>query len=236
MKIARPAAKELSARMLKAIGIMSLGLILGMTEGLAQPTFYSTTDTSHWQVATSVGGTDGLFSSFPASGFVGATAISGRPGWIANNSTGTNGGCPGCTWVFFVFRQSFDLTGFDPSTAHLQFQWAADDSGEGFAARGTWVPKFNLNGGGLVPWGSGPTYSFGPTVDLTSGFVAGLNVIDFYVEGNSVTDGFALSSVAFTADTVAAIPEPETYALQLAGLGLLGWRARQRAHENPTAS
>ena len=50
-------------------------------------------------------------------------------------------------WTFFVFHQTFDLTGYDPTTADLQFQWAADDSGQGFADRGTWVPKYSLNGG-----------------------------------------------------------------------------------------
>jgi hypothetical protein len=40
------------------------------------------------------------------------------------------------------------------------------------------------------------------------------------------TDGFALETLSFTA--TAAIPEPETYAMLLAGLGLLGLLARRR--------
>ena len=104
-------------------------------------------------------------------------------------------------WTFFVFRQTFDLTGYDPNTADLKFQWAADDSGQGFADRGTWTPKYSLNGGSLVAgtWPGGDSYSFGPTADLSSGFVPGLNVIDFYVEGNGTTDGFALNPISFTA-------------------------------------
>lgn len=208
----------------KAGCALALVLTWGVTESFAAPIFYSTSDTSHWQVATNVSGGsgDGLFSSFPTTGFTTATAITARPGWIANNSTGTNGGRIG-NWTFFVFRQTFDLTGYDATTADLKFQWAADDSGQGFAARGTWTPKFSLNGGALIggAWPGGNTYDFGPTVDLNSGFISGLNTIDFYVEGNGVTDGFALT-LSNGGGLTAAIPEASTYVMMLAGLGILG--------------
>ncbi len=215
----------------KACCALALVLTWGTTESFADPAFYSTSNPSFWQVATNVGGTDGLYSSFPTTGFTSAVAITTRPGWIANNATGTNG--PMETWTFFVFRQTFDLTGYDATTADLQFQWAADDSGEGFASRGTWTPKFSLNGGSLIngTWATGATYSLGPTVAVTSGFVSGLNTIDFFVEGNGVTDGFALQTAAFTAVAVTPIPEPEIYAMMGLGLGLLGWVGRRRKQQ-----
>ena len=69
--------------------------------GFAGPLFSSTPDPTHWLVATNLHGTDGSFSSFPTSGFVAATALSARPPWIANNSTGTNGnGALNNLWVY----------------------------------------------------------------------------------------------------------------------------------------
>jgi len=228
--------KRSSLMSLQTISAVAVCVTLGATEGYSGPIFYSTSDASQWQVATNVGGTDGSFSSFPTTGFVTATAVSGRvtgtTGWIANNSTGTNGFLG--DWTFFVFRQTFDLTGYDATTADLKFQWAADDPGQGFATRGSWTPKYSLNGGGLIAgtWPGGDSYSFGPTVDLSSGFVSGQNEIDFYVEGNGVTDGFALNTISFTANPF-AVPEPASLILlgfaAASGLGYFCLRRRKLA-------
>ena len=204
-----------------AIGMSAL-VSAGRSEAL---TFESTTTAAAWQVATKVGGVDGQFASFPTTGFAPAVTVAGRVtdgvDWIANNASGSNAVYIG-TWTFFVFRQTFDLTGYDPATASLQFQWAADDSGEGFADRGTWRPKFSLNGASLVDgdWPTGPTYGFGRVTTLSSGFVAGVNTISFFVEGNGVTDGFALRSLGLTAQ-VAQVPEPGAWLLLSLGLAVL---------------
>jgi hypothetical protein len=44
----------------------------------------------------------------------------------------------------------------------------------------------------------------------------------------SKTQGYSAIAV-LPGDVVSAVPEPETYALLLAGLGLLGWRVRRQA-------
>ncbi|HET8871911.1 MAG TPA: PEP-CTERM sorting domain-containing protein [Aquabacterium sp.] len=200
----------------------------------AAPTMVSTSAADHWQVAVNLGAPDGQATSFQTSSFQSAVSISGRTtdgiGWIANNSSGTNGSIG--YWSFFVFRQEIDLTGYDPATVSLTFEWAADDSGQGFADRGTWIPQFRLNGGAFQTsfWAGGSTYGFSSPTTLSSGFVAGKNIIDFYVEGNGVTDGFALRPISFTA---APVPEPEVSGLVAAGLmvAMAGlWRRRKPTH------
>jgi hypothetical protein len=217
----------------KTLFALAVAVTLTATNSYAiatSPALSSTTtpaDIANWQVATSATGTgDGVFSSFPTSGFQSAVATTWRPDWIANNITGTNGAHVGY-WTFFNFQQTFDLSGFNPTTAALSFQWAADDSGQGYAERGTWTPKYSLNGGSLVSgvWPDGSSYGLGPTTTISSGFRPGLNTINFYVEGNGVTDGFSLQNVSFTA---APVPEPETFAMMMAGLGVLVAVARRR--------
>ena len=213
------------------VGMIGLAaILLGSTavvrDGLAAPVFHSTSNpTGNWFVSANVSGVDtNSFSSFllGTSDFIQAVAYVNpvRPLYIANNDSGTNGGF--FNWTQFVFRQTFDLTGYDPSVAVLKFRWAADDSGEGFAARGQWIPRFKLNGGqaefypGASPGNPVETYALSPEVTVNSGFVSGLNTLDFYVQGNGLSDGFALETVSFTAN----IPVPAP--LLLLGTGLLG--------------
>ena len=208
--------------------VLVLALLWFSAECSADPMFYSTNDpTGHWFVSTAQhnGTGDGLQSSFntDSNNFVQAVSVTNRGDYIANNATGTNGWMG--DWVFFIFRQTFDLTGYDAASADLQFQWAADDSGEGFADRGTWIPKFSLNGGSFIeyPGSPTPTYNYSSVVDLSSGFVSGINTIDFYVEGNAVTDGFALKTKSFTANGAGANPVPEPATMLLFGIGIAGF-------------
>jgi hypothetical protein len=176
----------------------------------AGPVFYPTAvPTGHWFVSTNVDRSgDGKFESFKTALFtqaVNVTYDAARADWIADVPSGSHGGVS--YWTFFVFRQSFDLTGFDSTSAKLTIRWGADDSGEIFAQRGSWIPAYTLNGGPFVYYpGSSPshripTYGYSPWFTITSGFVPGVNTIDFYVEGNGQTDGFGLQVQSFTGDS-----------------------------------
>jgi hypothetical protein len=207
-------------------GITALAAATCTAQG--NPVFSGTASPQgNWFVSTTVSPNEGVTSNFGINPFTQAVNVSqtDRTDWIADIPSGTHGGLG--NWTYFIFRQTFDLTGYDPATANLTFRWAADDSGEIFASRGSWIPAFRLNGGGVVNYlGSSadnriPTYSFSAPQSVTSGFVAGLNTIDFYVQGNGQTDGFALEVVSFT-----AIPTPGVAALL--GLACLAGGRRRR--------
>ena len=154
--------------------------------------------------------------------------VEGGVPMIANNSSGSNGGIG--SYVYFVFQQSFDLTGYNPSTADLQFQWGCDDVPGAVG----WTPEFSLNGGALQGAGTCGAYSLGSTVDLNSGFVSGINTIDFLVEGNGQTDGFELSTISFTARQSGPPPTgvPEPLTLSLFGAGFAGAAALRRRRKS----
>lgn len=202
---------------------------------IAAPTFYSTAAgplgaaDPVWTVAAGHGGfNDGLsrFNTILSTTPYGTAyhyADYGTLPFISNNSAGSNGGIG--QYMYFVFRQTFDLTGYDASTADLKFQWGSDDVPSTGAVG--WVPGFSLNGSALTGFGTSGAYALGNEVNLNSGFVSGLNTLDFYIEGNGLTDGLGLATVSFSALT-APVPEPQTYAMLLAGLGLLGFMARSR--------
>lgn len=205
---------------------------IGAGRCLAGPLFFGTSDPAqHWFVSTNVDRDgDGSFASFKTDNFlqaVNTTYSQSRLDWIADEADGSQPGGVG-NWTFFVFRQTFDLAGYKPGTANLTFRWAADDSGEIVADRGSWIPAFSLNGGafttypGSTPDHRIPTYGFCDWISLTSGFVEGINTIDFYVQGNGMTDGFGLQVQSFTAD---AVPGPAGFVLCIS-MGMIGRRRR----------
>ncbi|HEX7534358.1 MAG TPA: PEP-CTERM sorting domain-containing protein, partial [Syntrophales bacterium] len=80
------------------------------------------------------------------------------------------------------------------------------------------------------PGPTAETYEYGNESSLSSGFISGLNTIDFYVEGNGVTDGFELRKVSFTARESSAVPEPAT--MLLLGFGLVGLAGVRKRFSN----
>jgi hypothetical protein len=48
---------------------------------------------------------------------------------------------------------------------------------------------------------------------------------------SNASGGMEVDHLQYGAGAAAAVPEPETYAMLLAGLGLLGFAARRRQHQ-----
>jgi hypothetical protein len=67
-------------------------------------------------------------------------------------------------------------------------------------------------------------------LDFTQGFGGiDFNIGHYSPDPNDEFDGNDIARIRLTATSVTvAVPEPETYAMMLAGLGLVGWTARRR--------
>ena len=145
-------------------------------------------------------------------------------GWVGN--TGTS------TWISpaldtfaiggpYTYHTTFDLTGFDPGTAVITGQMAADDQAVIYL-NGTMVFTGALDA--TAPW----TYL--QSFSITSGFIAGMNSLDIVVPNDvetGVNDGPTGVQLALSG-TASAVPEPATLSLIGMGLALTALARRRR--------
>jgi hypothetical protein len=132
--------------------------------------------------------------------------------WLGDNTLSrwiTPNPASGPVGTYFV-RTTFDLTGFDPSSAMITGMWTTDNNGVNILINGTAT-------GFTTPFkGFGMFFPFA----INSGFVPGLNTLDFvYFEGG-VIGGLRVQMTGTANPTGAEIPEPGS--LTLFGLGILG--------------
>ncbi|NEP88934.1 MAG: PEP-CTERM sorting domain-containing protein [Okeania sp. SIO2C2] len=133
------------------------------------------------------------------------------PVWFPNNSNSrwiweTATGQP--IKVTRTFRTYFDLTGLDPNTASISGEWAVDDQGLDIL----------INGISTGQTSSGFTNL--DTFIINSGFVSGVNTLDFIAFDFGVISGFRVDSISGNADLIGRnarliaetepIPEPSS--------------------------
>jgi hypothetical protein len=132
--------------------------------------------------------------------------------WIAPRADTGNSNSPGN----YYYRTTFDLTGFNPYSAMITGQWTTDNNGLNILINGTGTgfttPLAAFNQG---------FFSF----SITSGFVAGINTLDFVLFNESGPTGLRVEFLSGSADP---IPEPATMLLLGSGLiGLAGYGRRR---------
>jgi len=120
----------------------------------------------------------------------------------------------------YIFQETFNLTGFNPTTAAITGLWAVDNYATGIYLNGV------LEGAGI---GSPTVNAYGSKTpfSINSGFQSGINTLDFVVKNNGGPVGLFVSVTSSTA--TALVPEPSTVAVYMVGsLALLGFVIRKK--------
>lgn len=182
------------------------------------------TDASNVALANDFGAIDTHYQivSSTSPGYAGQQAVTYYNGaypandadskWVSLSDTGS----PGNNTT--TYRLTFDLTGLNQLTAQITGSWATDNGGTlllNGAATGNNVANYN------------PLVNF----SIASGFVAGVNHLDFVVQDFGAPTAFRVDNLAGTADlaqVAGGVPEPTTWALMLGGFGLMGAALRRR--------
>jgi hypothetical protein len=140
--------------------------------------------------------------------------------WIVPNNNSTAGNAAGDTAPVgdYIFRTTFDLTGFDFASAAITGGWSTDNAGLDIRLNG--VSK---------GFSHGSNFSVGFfAFSLTSGFQAGINTIDFVVNNAAGGGNNPVALRVEMTGTANQIPEPE--GLALVGMALFAAGvARRRA-------
>ncbi|WP_374656097.1 PEPxxWA-CTERM sorting domain-containing protein [Phenylobacterium sp.] len=120
---------------------------------------------------------------------------------------------------FTTFQTTFDLTGYDIASAVLSGRWGVDNEGvvllngvQIASLSGTLYENFNQ------------LHQFG----ANSGFLQGLNTLQFVVHDTGSPMAFRTDDMSLTAN-VSAVPEPATWAMMIVGFGLVGATVRRRS-------
>jgi hypothetical protein len=183
------------------------------------------TEDSNWKYAfsaTEVSTTD------PSLTFANSIVSNPRPvNWVANSATSKwvsptadqSFPGPGNPPGWYYFQTTFNLTGFDPSTASFNFRWATDNSATLF-----------LNGvstGFTRP--DSAFSSFTSALTVNTGFVSGLNTLTLKVLNSG--DSNSPTGARFEFLSTSAVPEPASAALFLLGVPAIGlvFRGRRAA-------
>lgn len=117
---------------------------------------------------------------------------------------------------FFDLTTSFDLTGFVPGTASITGRWGTDNQGEIFLN--------NISTGITLTQVNTANFRVLSAFAINSGFVSGLNTLTLRVTNNGGPTAGRFDNLVLSA----SVPEPASWAMLIAGFGLVGAAARRR--------
>jgi hypothetical protein len=193
-------AKAASITTLYNTGVNNAGAVL--PDGTIGDPHYSLiavpAGTVHSRVRTATGG-------YPIPPYFGDDNASA---WIGPNNDAQLDGAVGN----YTYRTTFDLTGFDPSTASITGGWSSDNNGVMILLNG-------VNTGNLETRFNQFEIGFAPFT-VASGFVSGVNTLDFVVYNGG---GPTSLRVEMTGTANQTVPDGGSTVLLLGGvLSLLG--------------
>ena len=200
------------------------GLVAAAKSALADTLTFFNTGVAADGSLLSAGSADPHYTLLYSSDSGSSTAVATSPNGVWTGDTGTAGWIsPGAdgnqSWSsgYYVYETTLDLTGYDASTASLSGMVAADDD----------VYIFLNEGGNAVFSGSGFS-SLTPFL-INSGFVSGVNQVDFVIVNQGSATGLMVDDTVATAD--AQTPEPGSLLLLGTGMavGALQIVRKQRA-------
>ena len=115
--------------------------------------------------------------------------------WIAPSANQSFPGANPCNAAgSYTYRTLIDLTGFDPATAVIQGQWAVDNQGAAIRLNGVSI--------GATQPGYNPFQMF----TINSGFIAGVNTLDFVTSDQGCPNGLRVEILSANASIAASGP------------------------------
>ncbi len=128
---------------------------------------------------------------------------------------------------YTAFETTFDLTGYDLTSAVLSGRWGIDNEG-----------VIKLNNAVIATLSGTTTDSFNQLYQFgaSSGFVSGLNTLRFEVHDTGVPMAFRTDDMSLTANLSSAVPEPATWAMMIIGFGAAGSMVRSNRRRNALAA